>query len=160
MITCKFENNHQTSLRHVTVDLLLLKDNQILLGKRGYFNGKPLSEFGKWGLIGGYAERDENLAATARREAMEESGWTIANLQLFRINDNPNRPKEDRQNIDLIFIAQAIKQTGQSDSEVSELRWFNLSELPDEAEFAFDHRSSIDLYIKFLNQRFELPLLG
>ena len=54
MITCYFENNNKAFLRHVTVNAIVIKDNQVLLGKRGTFNGKPILESGKWGLLGGF----------------------------------------------------------------------------------------------------------
>ena len=121
MITCTFENNNKALLRHVTVNAIVVKDNQVLLGKRGTFNGKPILESGKWGLLGGFFGRDENLIEAVKREVMEESGWEIKDLKLFRINDKPNRPKEDRQNVDIIFITNVIKQTKTSDEEVSQL---------------------------------------
>ena len=160
MIKCKFENGNNASLRHITVDVIVLKDNKILLGKRGMLNGKPLSEFGKWGLLGGFMNRDENLKQAAKREVMEESGWEIKNLKLLRINDNPDRPKEDRQNVNHVFIAEATKQTGKSDEEVSELEWFDLENIPPEEQIAFDFFENIELYKKYLKENFELPVFG
>jgi len=160
MIKCEFENGNKASLRHVTVGTLVIRDGKILLGKRGTLNGKPLSEFGKWGILGGFMDRDEKLEETAKREAMEESGWEIDNLKLFRINDNPNRPKEDRQNVDFIFIAEAIKKTGINDEEVSNLEWFDLDNIPSKEEIAFDFFEGIELYKKYLKEKFDLPLIG
>lgn len=157
MITCTFENNNKALLRHVTVNAIVVKDNQILLGKRGTFNGKPILESGKWGLLGGFFNRDENLIQAVKREVMEESGWEIDDLKLFRINDNPHRPMEDRQNVDIIFIANAVKQTGKSDEEVSRLEWFDFDKIP---EMAFDHGDSVELYKKYLREKFALPILG
>lgn len=77
MITCTFENNNKTSLRHIAVNAIVVKNNQTLLGKRGTFNGKPILESGKWGLLGGFFNRDENLIQAVKREVMEESGWEI-----------------------------------------------------------------------------------
>ncbi len=160
MITCTFENNNKASLRHVTVNAVVIKDNQILLGKRGAFNGKPISESGKWGLLGGFFNHKENLVQAVTREVMEESGWEIENLQLFRINDNPNRPHEDRQNVDVIFIADAVKQVKTSDEEVSKLQWFDLDKLPSKEEIAFDHGDSLEIYKKYLKEKFLIPILG
>lgn len=160
MITCTFENNNKTSLRHVTVNAIVIKNNQVLLGKRGTSNGKPILESGKWGLLGGFFGRDENLIQAVKREVLEESGWEISDLKLFRINDNPNRPKEDRQNVDMIFIAKAVKQTGVSDEEVSRLQWFDFDKLPAKEEIAFDHGDAIELYKKYLREKFPLPVLG
>ena len=53
MITCTFENNNKASLRHVTVNAIVIKNNQVLFGKRGTVNGKTILESGKWGLLGG-----------------------------------------------------------------------------------------------------------
>ncbi|KKP59713.1 MAG: NUDIX family hydrolase [Candidatus Roizmanbacteria bacterium GW2011_GWA2_34_18] len=159
MITCIFENNNKASLRHVTVNAVVVKDNQVLLGKRGTHNGKPILESGKWGLLGGFFNRDENLTQAVKREVMEESGWEIDRLQLFQINDNPQRPKEDRQNVDIIFIANAVKQTKTSDEEVSKLQWFDLDKLPPKEEIAFDHGENLELYKKYLKEKFPLPIL-
>ncbi|MEK7634070.1 MAG: NUDIX domain-containing protein [Patescibacteria group bacterium] len=160
MINCFFENNDKALLRHITVNAIVIKDNQILLGKRGTLDGKPILESGKWGLLGGFFGRDENLIQAVKREVMEESGWEIENLQFFRINDNPNRPKEDRQNVDIIFIANAIKQIKISDEEVTEMQWFDLDKLPAKEEIAFDHGDSLELYKKYLKEKFPLPVLG
>ena len=160
MITCTFENNNKTSFRHVTVNAIVIKNKQILLGKRGTFNGKPILESGKWGLLGGFFDRDENLTQAVKREVLEESGWEINDLKLFRINDNPNRPREDRQNVDIIFIANAVKQIKTSDEEVSKLQWFDLDKLPAKQEIAFDHGDSLESYKKYLKEKFPLPVLG
>ncbi|OGK24794.1 hypothetical protein A2954_04485 [Candidatus Roizmanbacteria bacterium RIFCSPLOWO2_01_FULL_37_12] len=87
MIRYFFENDKKASLRHVTVNGIVIKVNQILLGKRGTLKGKPILESGKWGLLGGFLGRDENLVQAVNREVMEESGWEIAADQLFRINN-------------------------------------------------------------------------
>jgi 8-oxo-dGTP diphosphatase len=156
MITCTFENGNQNSLRHVTVGCLVMKDDQILLAKRA----EGLLEAGKWCLLGGYANRDETTEETGIRESMEESGWEVNNLRLLRINDNPNRPHEDRQNIDFIYIADAVEETGEKDWESDEVRWFPLDNLPPSDEIAFDHEDSIRLYQRYLNENFPLPYLG
>ncbi len=159
MITCIFENGTRTSLRHVTVNAIIIKDNQVLMGKRGTYKGKPMLESGKWGLVGGYLNRDENIIQAVKREAMEETGWEITDLRLFRINGSPQRPHEDRQNVDVIFIAQAVKQVGKSDEEMSQLQWFDLDNLPPIESIAFDHLENLELYKKYLKQKFSLPLL-
>ena len=74
MITCQFEKGHKANLRHVCVNALVLKDNQVLLGKRGTVKGEKILEFGKWGLIGGFLDRDETLEEGLKREVLEESG--------------------------------------------------------------------------------------
>lgn len=156
MITCTFENGSQNSLRHVTVGCLVIRDGNILLAKRS----KGLLESGKWCLLGGYANRDETTVETGVREALEESGWSIDNLRLLRINDNPDRPHEDRQNIDFIYIADAIKEVGEKDWESEDVQWFSLEKLPPDDQVAFDHLDSIKLYKKYLDKPFQLPIVG
>ena len=161
MITCKFEDGGEAKLRHITVNAVVVKDNQVLLGKRGtYNNGKPLLEAGKYALLGGFFNRDESLEEALKREVLEESGWEIDNLRLLRVNDDPNRPHEDRQNVDIIFSADAIRQSGKSDEEVSSLEWFDLEKLPAQETVAFDHYDSLTIYKKSLKGEVKLPLVG
>ncbi|HSE61434.1 MAG TPA: NUDIX hydrolase [Candidatus Saccharimonadales bacterium] len=154
MIQCTFENGNQASLRHVTVACLVIKNNKILLAKRA----KGLLEAGKWGPLGGFVERNETTTEAGIRETREESGWEITNLRLLRVNDNPAR--EERQNIDFIYIADAVKEVGEPDSESDELKWFALDDLPARERIAFDHADNIDLYKKFLTSDLVLPVLG
>lgn len=161
MITCYFESNNKAvgGLRHVTMNALVIHENKILLGKRGMVNGKKMTEFGKWGLLGGFFGRDETLVQAVRREVFEESGCEIDNITLFRINDDPYRIKEDRQNVDFIFIARFVKQIPKQDEEVLELKWFSLNNLPPGEEIAFDHGESIFLYRDYLRKpHTNLPL--
>jgi len=162
MITCAFENgNHALpGLRHITCSNIIIKDGKILLGLRKDIPGRNMLEVGKWGLIGGFMDRDETLERCVAREVMEESGWQVAHIQLLRINDSPSRPMEDRQNVDFIFIAEATVQTGSHDNEMKELRWFDLDVLPADTEIAFDHADSIKLYKLHLKSPQILPIIG
>ena len=155
MITCAFENGHHAALRHVVVDNLVLEGDRILLVKRA----AKLLEGGKWGLVGGFVDRDETIRQAAAREIMEETGYEVADITLFRIIDTPDRPGEDRQNIAFVHLCVAGRQTGTPDWESTEIRWFPLSALPAEQEFAFDHYGNIRLYREFLAGGFALPLL-
>ena len=156
MIDCTFENGNQANLRHVTVGCLVIKDGKILLAKRS----QGLSEAGKWCFLGGYVDRDETVLEAGIREAREETGWEVNNLRLLRIVDNPDRPHEDRQNIDFLYIADAVKKVGDKDWESDDVQWFELDELPPGDQMAFDHLDSIELYKKFLKSAFPLPVTG
>lgn len=156
MITCTFEDGNQNSLRHVTVGCIVVKDGKILLERRS----EGLLEAGKWCFPGGYADRDETTLETGVRETLEETGWEVANLQLMRINDNPNRPHEDRQNIDFIYIADAVEKRGEGDWESDAVQWFPLEDLPSIDQIAFDHYDSIKLYMEHLKKPRQLPIWG
>ncbi|MBT4124516.1 MAG: NUDIX hydrolase [Candidatus Pacebacteria bacterium] len=154
MITCQFENKNKNSLRHVVVDNLVIDGNKILLVKRG----PKYSEPNKWALPGGFVDRDETTREAAVREILEETGYQSEVVELFRIIDNPNRPKEDRQNISLIYILKPLKKVGESDHEIANTKWFDLNKLPKESDFAFDHYSNIRIYKIHLQNRFQLPI--
>src|ERR1700722_19697338 len=103
MITCTFEDDGTAKLRHVVVDgLVFNQKGEILLVKRT----AKLLEGGKWGLIGGFMDRNETLMQGLEREIFEETGWKVTNMTLLRIKDKPNRPHEDRQNISFVYFCQ------------------------------------------------------
>ena len=156
MINCEFENGNKASLRHVVVDNLVIKDDRILLVKR---TGKLL-EGGKWGLVGGFVEREENVKDAVAREVLEETGFKVEGITLLRIIDTPNRPAEDRQNISFVHFCTALDKIVKADDESDDQRWFGLSALPSKEEFAFDHFSNIELYREYLRKPFTLPQLS
>ncbi|MBP6880124.1 NUDIX hydrolase [Candidatus Saccharibacteria bacterium] len=141
MISCQFEDGNKASLRHVTVDTVVFNSEktQILLVLRAM----RLLEGGKWGVVGGYMDRDETMEQAARREIYEETGYELESIDFQYFNDNPDRPGEDRQNVSFIFTAVAGKQTGIPDDESSEIHWFDIDKLPDKSKIAFDHAEII-----------------
>jgi len=155
MITCIFENGGKASFRHVVLHAIVERDGQIILEKR---TGKLL-ETGKWALPGGFLDRDETAAKGVLRELREETGWQGEVISLFRINTNPNRPKEDRQNVALEFLIKPIKLIGKPDHESSAIQWIPLDKLPPMEEIAFDHGKTISLYLEYRKHSFQLPLL-
>ncbi len=154
MIICSFENKFQVHLRHVVVHAIVEKDNGILLVKRA----GDILETGKWGLPAGFLDRDETTAQGILRELKEETGWEGEVISLFRINSNPNRPKEDRQNVALDFLVKPIKKTGEPDHESSKVEWIPIDKLLPLEELAFDHGESIDLYLKYRKEHFSIPI--
>ena len=142
-------------LRHAVIDSLVFKDKKLLMVKR---TGKLL-EGGKWGLVGGFVDRDETLVAAAAREIFEETGWQVNNIRLLTIVDNPNRSGEDRQNISFVFICEASEKTGEADWESDDQQWFTLDSLPPREKIAFDHADHIELYKKYKNKGLRLPIL-
>lgn len=143
MISCTFENGNKASLRHVVVDVLVIKENKLLMVKRA----QQLSEGGKWALVGGYIEHGEKVMEGAKREVLEETGYNVHDMHLLWINDNPNRPNEQRkENISFVYYCQAGEKTGSSDWEVEEQKWYAFDNLPPEEQIAFDHILSIRKY--------------
>jgi 8-oxo-dGTP diphosphatase len=145
MINCTFENGNKALLRHVVVDTLILKEGKILLVKRS----NKISEGGKWGLVGGFVERDETLEEAVARETKEETGWELKDIKFLGVIDNPDR-NEDRQNISMVHSATAIEKIGEGDWESDEQKWFDLNDLPEKSMLAFDHFEIISRYKEFL----------
>ena len=155
MISCTFEDGGKGNLRHAVVDALVLKYNKVLLVKRT----DKLLEGGKWGLIGGFVDRDENLIQTVKREVFEETGYRVSDITLLTINDNPNRPHEDRQNIAFVFFCNGGEKEGRADDESSDVGWFDLNNLPKKEQIAFDHYDDIQLYLKYKKSNLQIPIL-
>lgn len=156
MIKCTFENRNKASLRHVVVDNLVIDENKILLVKRS----PELLNGGKYGLVGGFVERDETSVEASIREIKEETGYDVIPQLLLRIADNPDRPKEDRQNIAFVYVVKVLNKTGEEDKESTETKWFELDNLPDKEQFAFDHYEDIQLYLRYRKEKLQLPVLG
>jgi ADP-ribose pyrophosphatase YjhB (NUDIX family) len=117
-------------------------------------------EGGKWALVGGFVDRDETIKQAVAREVMEETGYEVGDITLFRIIDTPDRPGEDRRtSCSCTFASRAsgracpIGNRPRFDGS----RWRHR---PSEREFAFDHYSNIRLYREFLAGGLTLPLLG
>lgn len=155
MITCRFENNGEALLRHIVTHALVEKDGALLVMKRT----EGMLEGGKWGLPGGFLDRDENVLRGVLRELKEETGWEGEVVSLLRINSNPNRPHEDRQNVAFDFIVKPIRQVTEPDHESSKVEWIQFDKLLDPGLFAFDHGESIELYLQYRKKPFPTPLL-
>lgn len=155
MIQCIFENGNQTFLRHIVVHAIVEQNSKLLLEKRS----ENLLEGGKWSLPSGFLNRDETASEGVLRELKEETGWLGEVITLFRINTDPERPHEDRQNVAIEFIIKPIKRVNQPDKESSVVEWVAIEELPPLEEFAFDHGQTINLYLKYRKNKYSLPLL-
>lgn len=157
MIKCILENGRETSFRHVTVGSIVLNEkNEVLLVKRA----SNLTRGSKHTIPGGFLDRDENLEEAALRELKEETGYEGKIEMLFQLNDSPKRPKEDRQNVDFVFIAKIIGGELRLNEEVADIQWVPKENLPSEDEFAFDHRKIIMRYFEYLEHPFSLPIIG
>lgn len=143
MITCTFERGTPASLRHVVVHAIVERDGALLLVKRA----SQLSEGGKWGLPGGFLDRDERLVDGVLRELREETGWTGEVRWLLRINSRPDRPREDRQNVAFDFVIAPLARVGEPDQESSAVEWVPIDRLPPPDALAFDHGETIERYL-------------
>lgn len=112
----------------ITVQLILKKDNQILLLRR-YQTGY---EDGKYCLPGGHVEAGEEIMQAMLRETKEEIG-VIINKEDLVLKHILNRKCPKGEYLD--FILQAEKWEGipniEEKDKSDDLRWFSLTELPE-----------------------------
>lgn len=155
MITCTFEKGYTAQLRHVVVHAIVEKDGALLLTKRA----GDIPETGKWCLPGGYLGLHESAADGAIRELREETGWEGKIVSVFSVSTRPDRRHDEaKENVAIAFIVRPIKKVGEPDDESSKVEWIPIEKLFAEERFAFDHRQSIDLYLKYRKTPFPLPL--
>ncbi len=102
------------------VRLLMVKDSQVLLVKHVY---EPY-----WYLPGGAVEQGESLDCAVRREALEETGAALNDLQLFGAYTNFERGKSDHI---IVFVSHNFDLTCESDDEIESCRFFPLERLPE-----------------------------
>ena len=116
-----------------TVDIIILRDNEIVLIKR---KNPPHG----WAIPGGYVDEGESIEHAAIREAKEETGLDVILDELFYVYSDPHR--DPRQHtMTTVFIAHAggLPQ-GDDDAEVAQ--YFSLDNLPD--PIVFDHQTIIE----------------
>lgn len=92
---------------------------------------------GKWALPGGFVGIDESLKRAAWRELREETGLKAGHLEQLGAFGRPGRDPRERV-ITVVYIALAAAERLQlaAGSDASDVRLFQLDELP---ELAFDH---------------------
>lgn len=119
--------------RGVSVDGIIIRDNKILLIKRG---NEPFK--GYWALPGGYVDWNESTEEAVAREVLEETGLKVNSCELIGVYSSPNRhPKQ------VINVAYRVATTGEPKAadDALEFKWCSIDDLP--AELAFDHKKII-----------------
>jgi 8-oxo-dGTP diphosphatase len=156
MITCVFPDGVGTALRHVVVHAVMEQNGALLLVRRA----PHLPEGGKWGLPGGFLDRDETLSQGLLRELREETGWDGQVAGLLRINSRPDRPHDDdRQNVAFDFVVRPLRRIGEPDTESTAVEWVPIKALSPLDALAFDHGDTIRLYLESRGKAGQEPIL-
>ena len=156
MITCTFEDGGRAVLRHVVLHALVEQNDALLLVRRA----PHLLEGGKWGLPGGFLDRDETLADGVLRELHEETGWEGRVVALLRVNSRPDRPHDSRrQNVAFEFVVAPTVKTGEPDAESSDVQWIPVDQVSS-LDLAFDHGESVKSYLAFRRGGVPLPIVS
>lgn len=117
-------------MRTVACDGLLIENGKVLLVRR-----RHMPEKGKWAIPGGRIEDNETVEECLKRELREEIGVDVAPIRLFGVYSKPER--DPRGIISLVYLVQRINGELKAGSDADEVRWFDLSTLPE--NLAFDH---------------------
>jgi 8-oxo-dGTP diphosphatase len=114
----------------LAVAVLIARDEQILLGKRGPGAREP----GKWSFPAGFVERGERVERAAAREAREETGLDVI------VGDLIGLYSSDGETV-VLAVYEATFSVGEprAGDDLAEVAWFAISELP-ELAFPRDHR--------------------
>ena len=115
------------ALPRVAVGAVVIKDDAILLVKRGMPPGKDL-----WAIPGGGLQLGETLERAAEREIMEETGVIIRARNPIYTFDFIERDDEDRIRFHYVIIdilADYIAGTPHGADDAADARWFTVKDL-------------------------------
>lgn len=114
---------NQFPVVYSTVDIAIIKDDEILLGQK-------LGE-NEWRFIGGFVDNtDESDEAAAKREVLEETGLEVADLEYIcsmPVNDWRYRRIKDRSIMTRFFKAKYIFGCPTPQDDINALKWFKLT---------------------------------
>lgn len=127
-------NNYPTV--YSTVDVAILNnDGEILLGK------KPNED--RYRFIGGFVDvKDENDFAACRREAFEETGAQVEPYEFvtsLKVKDWRYEKETDRKIMTRLYKARFISGPISPADDISELKWFKISDLKP-TDLVFEHQ--------------------
>lgn len=109
-----------------TVHLFLIRDGKVLLLRRfntGY-------EDGKYSVIAGHLDGDEEIRAAAIREAQEEAGIKISPPDLQVVGVMHRKSNDERIDFFLAAASWSGEITNREPDRCDQLAWFYMDELP------------------------------
>lgn len=112
------------------VAIVIHQGERVLLGRRGYGEEK-----GRWTFPAGFVDRGERVEDAAYREAREETGLDVRIEPLLCLRSEEGNPI-----VIAVYPAMIVGGTARSNSELTELCWFDASSIP---AMAFGHDNEI-----------------
>lgn len=103
------------------VQVMLIRDGQVVLVRHSYKPG--------WYFPGGGVKKKETVETAVRREALEEVGATLGEVQLVGLFANLHGSTSDHITL---FFCPDFELNGQSDNEIAEVKFFPLDQLPND----------------------------
>jgi ADP-ribose pyrophosphatase YjhB (NUDIX family) len=111
----------------VSVDLIIRKNNKILLGK---LSKKWRTEKHEWGLPGRDVSFGETFQATIERDVKRELGMKLKNFRIISVNNN-FWLSNHYVNIGVLVETEGIERL-RNENDWEEWKWFDIKELPKE----------------------------
>jgi len=139
-----YNEQKQHESRPTTIDVVVVKENKILLVKR---KNQPYKD--KWALPGGFVKINEDTLSAAKREVKEETGVSIEILGIIGVYSDPKR--DERHTISIAYLGFPLNPNSKlkpQKNETKEVKWFEIDKLP---ELAFDHKQIVEDAISVLN---------
>lgn len=140
--------NKQTRLL-VAVDCIIFGFDgtalKLLVIKRGF---EP--EKGKWSLMGGFVQPDENCLGAANRVLTQLTGLTGVYLEQLRSFSKPDRDPQERTISIAYFALIDIQEYEKQISDQYHPEWFELANIP---ELIFDHSEMVEQATKRLRYK-------
>ncbi|MCL6424320.1 NUDIX domain-containing protein [Brachybacterium sp. JHP9] len=148
----------------VTVDLAVFTIRAgalcVMLVERGQ---DPFA--GSWALPGGFIEPDEDAAAAAERELMEETGMEVVRYHLEQLRTYTTPDRDPRMRVvsvaHLAFAPDLPDPEAGSDARGA--RWWQVEEIlsdPDAPQLAFDHREILTDAVERVRSKLEYTTLA
>jgi 8-oxo-dGTP diphosphatase len=100
---------------------VILKDGKLLLIREHMEN--------TWETPGGGVEAGETLEQTARREALEESGYEVKIGKVLSVSMGDTRRVNGLKKLCVMFEAELGKKVAEPQSDVNGVKWFSAEEL-------------------------------
>ncbi|MBR9680677.1 MAG: NUDIX hydrolase [Candidatus Altiarchaeota archaeon] len=126
-------------MRKLAADVIIVKHGKILLIKRA---DEPFK--GEWGLPGGHIDEGETIEDAALREAREETGLNVKLESFVGIFSDPKR--DPRGTISVTYSATVIDGELTENSEVEDIKWFEITKLP---PLFSDHKKIVQTYFGY-----------
>ncbi len=118
---------------------------KLLLIKRGFDPEK-----GKWSLMGGFVQPDENCLEAAVRVLKQLTGLTGVYMEQLRSFSKPDRDPKERTISIAYFALIDIHQYEKQLSDQFHPEWFDLNAIP---KLIFDHDEMVEMAIKRLRYK-------
>ena len=129
-----------------TVDIIIEKDEEIVLIKRG---NEPFK--GKLAIPGGFVNKGELIEDRAIKEAKEETSLDVELKEILGVYSIPDRDPRGHL-MTTVFIAKPISGRVKGGDDAADASWFKLSDKILN-EVSFDHKKILTDYLKWKKKK-------